>query len=96
MREGNNLDDVVRKQVEEIMRKLDLQQIGNIRMADFLRLILGNAGLYETKEALKENQDALIRKFVETRFPDAFAEELFRKAYEVFPTREMKTRWIKQ
>ena len=91
MREGNNLDDVVRKQVEEIMKDYEKKSVGDIPLNVLFPFLLNTVFRYEVREDIQqEDIDEIIRKLMEIGFPDTLAQEVSNKIYKIIPTREMK------
>ena len=93
MGSNDGLGDLVRQQIEEIMGKYDKLVIGDIPLSAVVSIFL-NSGVikYEIREDVpQEEVDGLVRKLTEIGFPNDIAQELGTKAYELVPTREMKS-----
>ena len=92
MKSNDELSDLVRQQIEEIMGKYDKQVIGDIPLSALLPLLFNSVIKYEIREDIPQKEvDDLVRKLTELGFPNTIAQEVGSKIYEVIPTREMKT-----
>lgn len=92
MESNDGLSDLVRQQIEEIVRKYDKQVIGDIPLSALFPILLNSVIKYEIREDVpQEEVDDLVRRLTEIGFPTDIAQELGTKAYELVPTREMKS-----
>ena len=92
MESNDGLGDIVKQQIEEIMRNYDKQVIGDIPIDALFLIFLNSVIKYEIRENVpQEEMDDLVRRLTEIGFPDDIAQEISIKAYELVPTREMKS-----
>ena len=74
MESNDGLGDIVKQQIEEIMRNYDKQVIGDIPIDALFLIFLNSVIKYEIRENVpQEEMDDLVRRLTEIGFPDDIA-----------------------